>query len=158
MKLHIKMMLALILLLLSCRERVSQLDIMSDDFVSPPPTDAEVTGLYYQAGNLVGIQFTMLFAEASQGNVDVTNVFFQDISERLRTVTTIHTGDQHYVIEIFGPYELGDYSLRQFFGEIAIGARIFSIVQEKGQMVIHSVPEVRRVLDKAQEWRVVISP
>lgn len=155
MKLKMKITLALVILLLSCRERVSQLDIMSDDFVAPPPIDAEVTALYYQSGYLVGIQFTMLFAEPCEGNVDVTNVFFQDISERLRTVTTIRTGDQQYVLEVFGPYELGDYSVRIFFGEIAIGARIFSIVQDNGQMVIENAPEVRKVLDEPQEWRAV---
>ena len=155
MKLRMMIMLALLLLLLSCRERVSQLDIMSDDFVSPPPIDAEVTGLYYQGGYLVGIQFTMLFAEPCEGNVDVTNVFFQDISERLRTVSTIRTGDQQYVLEIFGPYELGDYSLRLFFGEIAIGARIFSIVQENGRMVIDDVLEVRKGFDRPQGWTVI---
>jgi hypothetical protein len=73
------------------------------------------------------------FIENLTRNVPITHVFYEDVTERLRIGFGIEPGTRTYSIAIYygGPFPLGEYNLRLFWGEIGIAVCMFSVVPDE---------------------------
>ncbi len=154
MKTRIIVLLSLFLFsAISCHERNNIYDIGNDNFVAPPHLDAWPAVLYYDPqGYLVGIGFQIEFTAQATRNFVIHHSFYQDISLRTNFETEVTRGSIGYTVDIFGPYEIGPYSLRFNFGGVAIGACIFEIVAENDVLVVKEASRYEETTFSSNNW------
>lgn len=160
MKVQIKILGLILLFLISCRERNNMFDVGSDGFIPPPPIDNTwVSALYYDpsSGYLIGVQIQIDFAEAFEKDLVISHEFYQDISIRTEFNADITTGTTSYAVEIYGPYEVGGYRLKIYFGGMPIGSCPFSIVGETGRLIVEGISRYETTSHTSDEWHYSIS-
>ena len=79
-------------------------------------------------------------------------MFYQDISLRTEFDLEVNTGITRYAVDIYGPYEVGDYCLKIYFGGMPIGSYPFSIVSETGRLIVEGVSRYETTLYTSGRW------
>jgi len=152
-KIAIASLTLLLFAALSCHERNNIYDIGNDSFESPPHLDAwPAVGYYDPQGYLVGIGFQIEFTDQVKRNFVIHHSFYQDMSLRTNFKMDVIRGSIGYTVDIFGPYEIGPYSLRFNFGGMAIGACIFEVIQGNGVLVIQRVSDYEKTTFSPRKW------
>lgn len=129
------------------------------NFVPPPPIAlAWPTEAFYDTtGQLIGIRIQIDFADEFEKNLILTHMFYQDISLRTEFDLEVNTGTISYAVEIYGPYQVGDYCLKIYFGEMPIGSCPFSIVSETGRLIVEGVSRYVTTSHTSDEWHYSVS-
>jgi hypothetical protein len=145
---------------LSCRERTNIFDIGADDFVSPPHLgQLEIDSTYYDPhdSTLIGIKFIVPCTEPFQRTLPLVHrLYYSDTIMLLEHTADVPEGTILYSIYVFGPYELGEYSLRHYFGEMPIGAGFFRVVDWPGRLIVEGVTTSGYLYKPANEWSLSI--
>ncbi|MGB3477723.1 MAG: hypothetical protein WBB67_01025 [bacterium] len=144
----------IIFCIVSCRERTNVFDILDEDFMAPPHIwDTWVSGVYYDPyGYLVGVRMQIDFTDRFEKALPLYNEFYQDVSLRTEVQVDAGIGTITYSVEIFGPYEVGDYCLKIYFGEMPIGACRFDVISDDGRLTIQNVSTYTMDLPKPICW------
>lgn len=133
-------MLSISVIFTACRrDRTNEFDVFDPDYISPPAGDAAVIGVYYDPyGYLVGVQVGMLFVEECPRSFSIEHIFYAADTPLDTMGMTITSGTGSYGIEIYsnGPWPIGSYSLRYYWGDIAVGACVFNVVDMDGRLVV----------------------
>jgi hypothetical protein len=154
MKRLIYILPTIILCLVTCRERTNLFDIHDEDFTAPPHIWAAwVSGVYYDIyGNLCGVRMQIDFTDRFEKDLPLYHEFYEGTSLRTEIEFTGQLGTIAYAVEVFGPYGVGDYYLKIFFGEIPIGACYFRVVLNDGRLEILNTSTITTDLPKPDFW------
>ena len=148
--------LVCILVVISCHERNNIFDVGADDFVPPPHiTQLFLNRLYYgtQDSMLVGIRFLLPCTEAFEKTLPITHrMYYSDTVMLVEHTEEVPEGTRAFYVEIFGPYEVGMYSLRHYFGGLPIGAGYFGVVAGAAGLTVEGVNEREYCNWSGQEW------
>lgn len=79
-------------------------------------------------------------------------MFYQNISLRTEFNADVTTGITRYAVDIYGPYEVGDYCLKIYFGGMPIGSCPFSIVDETGGLIVEGDSRYKTTSHTSNEW------
>lgn len=152
MKTKILFIAYMALLMVSCRERTNIFDIGNDNFTTPPHSDAWVDGYYIDPnGYLVGVRIQIEFTDPFERTLPLYFEFYQDISRVLDFEEEFAAQTTVCYENIFGPYEVGWYSLRYSFGGIPLGAALFEVVESDGILRVKGAePTVVQLTDPLQ--------
>ena len=128
-------------------------------FVLPPPIALAWSkeAFYDTTGQLIGIRIQIDFADEFEKNLILTHMFYQDISMRTEFDLEVNTGITHYVVDIYGPYEVGDYCLKIYFGGMPIGSCLFSVVADTGRLIVEGVSRYVTTSHTSDEWHYSVS-
>ena len=145
-----------IIMLISCHERSNIFDIGADDFVPPPHiTQLFLNRLYYDAQDsiLVGIRFLLPCTEAFERTLPITHrLYYSDTVMLVEHTEEVPLGTWAFYVEIFGPYQVGMYSLRHYFGGLPIGAGFFGVIEGADGMTVEGVEEHEYCNWSGQDW------
>jgi hypothetical protein len=147
-------MAIIILCVVSCRERTNVFDINSEDFMAPPHIwDTWVSYAYYDIyGQLCGVRMEIDFTDRFGKDLPLYHEFYEGTSLRTEVEFIAEYGTLAYYVEIYGPYQVGDYYLKIFFGEIPIGACAFRVVSDNGVLKIQNTSIITMDLPKPDSW------
>jgi hypothetical protein len=154
MKKYLYILPIIILCLVTCRERTNIYDICDEDFVAPPHIWAAwVSVVYYNAnGLLCGVRMQIDFTDPFEKNLPIYHQFYEGTSLRTEIEYTANTGTKVYSVEIFGPYTVGEYYLKIFFGEIPIGACYFEVIDNDGVLEIENISQRLFTPQTPESW------
>jgi hypothetical protein len=140
---YLKILLLILIFLSACRERVNQFDPQSESFRSPPPIffTWPTAGWYNADGYLVGIRIQVDFVESFPSTLSIMNILYRGANELTRTGVVVPDGYDSYTVDlIYGSImDLGDYCVQIYFGEMAIGSCVFTVIALNGNLVIDGV-------------------
>ncbi len=140
----------------SCHERNNIFDVGADDFVPPPHiTQLFLNRLYYdtQDSILVGIRFLLPCTEAFERTLPITHrLYYSDTVMLVEHTEEVLSGTWAFYVEIFGPYEVGMYSLRHYFGGLPVGAGYFGVVPGPPGLTVEGVNEIEYCDWSGQDW------
>jgi hypothetical protein len=122
--------------------------------MAPPHIwDTWVSAAYYDIyGNLCGVRMQIDFTDRFEKDLPLYHEFYEGASLRTEIEFTGQLGITAYSVEVFGPYVLGDYYLKIFFGEIPIGACYFRVVSSDGRLEIQNVSQQTTDVPKPDYW------
>lgn len=148
----------IILCLVTCRERTSLFDIQDEDFIAPPHIwDTWVSEVYYDIyGQLCGVRMQIDYTDRFATDLPVYHEFYQGTSLRTEIEFIIEIGTLAYSVEVFGQYEVGNYYLKLFYGEIPIGACYFRVVLDNGRLEIQNVSQQTMNFPEPDHWYCII--
>ena len=84
-------------------------------------------------------------------------MFYQDISLRTEFDLEVNTGTTSYAVEIYGPYQVGDYCLKIYFGGMPIGSCLFSVVADTSRLIVEGVSRYETTSHTSDEWHYSVS-
>ena len=134
----------ILMLLVACRERVSQFDPLSDTFISPPAVmwAYPIGGWYEQSGYLVGIRIEVDFVDPFPRSLPIGNILCQGEIELANEGVVVPSGNASYAVDLISQsvMDIGEYCVEIYFAEIAIGSCPFEVVEDTtGNLVIKGV-------------------
>jgi len=159
-KFYLLMLLALVASWISgCHERTNVFDILDEDFKTPPHIWlAYASGAYYDTlGYLIGVHIDINFTDDFEKTLPLYHEFYQDVSLRLEIDYDAPVGTNSYYVEIFGPYEVGEYCLKIYFGNIPIGACLFQVVSEGDRLKIKDTFTCTMEIPQPVDWSYTIA-
>ena len=139
---------------MTCRDRTSLFDIRGEDFTAPPHIwDTWVSGVYYDVyGQLCGVRMQIDFTDRFEMDLPLYHMFYHETSLRNEIEFVIEIATLAYSVEVFGPYQVGDYYLKIYFGEIPIGACYFRVVSNDGRLEIQNVEQQTMNVPEPDHW------
>jgi hypothetical protein len=145
-----------IMWLVSCHERNNIFDVGADDFIPPPHiTQLFLNRLYYdtQDSMLIGIRFLLPCTEAFEKTLPITHrLYYSDTVMLVEHTEDVPLGTWAFYVEIFGPYEVGMYSLRHYFGGLPIGAGFFGVIEGADGLTVEGVDVHEYRSWSGQDW------
>lgn len=130
----------LLLCVITCRERTNLFDPGNENFTAPPPFwyAMPTAGWYTQQGYLIGIQLEVNFVDQFSRSLPIENIMYQGISELASAGIAVPLGASSYEVDLISSsiMDVGDYSVEIYFGEIAIGSCLFSVVEDTANRLI----------------------
>ncbi|UCD20184.1 MAG: hypothetical protein JSU64_03335 [candidate division WOR-3 bacterium] len=140
-----KYLLALMLLAISCRERINPYDPGNEDFSTPPSLYMAypVLGWYNTSGYLVGLRMRAEFVDPFDSPLEITIALFMDEEELARDSVPVAAGADTMIVDMFSTVilDFGLYHVLLYWAEFPIGNSLFEIINDGGQMVIQGVTE-----------------
>ena len=148
----------IMLCMITCRERTSLFDIQDEDFIAPPHVwDTWVSYVYYDVyGQLCGVRMQIDFTDRFEKDLPLYHEFYQGTSLRTEIESTAELGILAYSVEVFGPYEVGDYYLKIYFGEIPISACYFRVILSDGQLEIENTSQQTVNIPQPDHWSCMV--
>ncbi|MDH4211307.1 MAG: hypothetical protein OEV79_07645 [candidate division WOR-3 bacterium] len=140
-----KLILALLLLAIGCRERMNPYDPGGDDFMTPPPiySSRPVLGWYNNSGYLIGVRMQVDFVEPFERSFEIMNVLYRGTEELARDSIQVGSGMDSYVVDLIGDtvMDTGEYIVIYYWDEFSIGSCLFYIEFRDGFHLIRNVSE-----------------
>jgi hypothetical protein len=140
-----KMILALLLLTVGCRERMNPYDPGGDDFMTPPAiySSRPVLGWYNNSGYLIGVRMQVDFVEPFERSFEIMNVLYRGTEELARDSIPVASGMDSYIVDLIGDtvMDTGEYLVIYYWDEFSIGSCLFYIEFIDGFHLIRNVSE-----------------
>src|SRR4030042_3579907 len=148
------LMMVFLLLLLSCRERNNIFDIGSDGFTYPPHIWlAWATGGWYDPyGYLVGVRIEVDFTDKFEKSLPLWHEFYCEKNLMTEFEFVMENGKNVYYVDVFGPYVVGFYDLKIYFGDIPIGACKFEVVPFNSRTTLKGSPMLGSINKPINIW------
>ncbi len=151
-----KIILSLIflLLLLSCRERNNIYDIGSDGFTYPPHIWVAwpIGGWYDSLGYLVGVRVEVNFTDNFEKSLPLWHEFYYENNLLTEFEFIVRSGNDTYYVDIFGPYVIGFYDLKIYFGDCPIGACKFEVTPFNDRTTLYGMPILGNSAKPTNTW------
>jgi len=142
---RLKLALTLLLLAISCRERINPYDPGGENFMTPPPvySSRPILGWFNSSGYLIGVRMQVDFTEPFSRSFEIMNVLYRDMEELARDSIPVGSGVDSYVIDLIGDtvMDSGEYLVVYYWDEFSIGSCLFYIDFDDGVYFIRDVFE-----------------
>ncbi len=142
---RVKLILAILLLAIGCRERTNPYDPGGDAFMTPPPiySSRPILGWYNNSGYLIGVRMQVDFVEPFERSFEIMNVLYRSTEELARDSIPVGIGMDSYVVDLIGDtvMDTGEYLVIYYWDEFSIGSCLFYIQFRDGFQIIRDVSE-----------------
>jgi hypothetical protein len=146
---RVKFAFLVVLIALSCRERINPYDPGGESFVTPPPIyfARPTLGWYNPMGYLIGVRVQVDFVDAFDESFSIINVLYRGNEELVRRTIPVSDGIDSYEIDLITDtvMDAGDYLVVFYWGDISIGSCLFGVIIINGNPVIQNVTEYETV-------------
>jgi len=137
--------LTVLLIALSCHERINPYDPGSENFTTPPPlyNAYPVLGWYNQSGYLIGVRVQVDFVGAFPASLSILNVLSHGTEELARETIPVSSGLDSYEVDLISDtvMDAGDYLVVLYWSELSIGSCLFRVLQSSDTWMIYNVAE-----------------
>jgi|GEM_PF-1969548 len=135
----------LLLIALSCRERINPYDPGSEEFATPPPIYLAypTLGWYNQAGYLIGVRIQVDFIDVFPASLAIVNVLNRGTEELARDTIPMGSGLDSYEVDLISDsvMDIGDYLVVFYWSDVSIGSCLFGVFAANGASMIRNVTE-----------------
>jgi hypothetical protein len=137
--------LMMLLVLISCRERINPYDPGGENFATPPPIyfAYPTLGWYNSSGYLVGVRIQVDFIDAFPASLSILNVLNRGNEELARASIPVGSGLDSYQVDLISESVMdnGDYLAVFYWSDVSIGSCLFRVMEVNNNFVIRNVTE-----------------
>jgi hypothetical protein len=137
--------LMMLLVLISCRERINPYDPGGENFATPPPIyfAYPTLGWYNSSGYLIGVRIQVDFIDAFPASLSILNVLNRGNEELARASIPVGSGLDSYQVDLISESVMdnGDYLAVFYWSDVSIGSCLFRVMEVNNNFVIRNVTE-----------------
>lgn len=135
----------ILLVLVSCRERINPYDPGGENFTTPPPIyfAYPTLGWYNSSGYLVGVRIQVDFTDAFAASLSILNVLNRGNEELARASVPVGSGMDSYQVDLISESVMdnGDYLVVFYWSDMSIGNCLFRVMEVNNSSVIRNVTD-----------------